>query len=174
MDLVIIMYCNLILILILDFEGSEWMIKKSQEVDAILNTKQAIDKGSFTESEKFTVDQIFLQALITEIFGRNEKLEDAETILQKQSKILSILDPAILTRNPLASKTYLKNLILLKQAKQGSSIANIMNTPDVIVKMEKLSLDPSGRYMNNFYINRKNTIEKSKIYTTFNNSYIVL
>ena len=92
------------------------MIKKSQEVDAILNTKQkTIDKNSFTESEKFIVDQIFLQALITEIFGRNEKLEDAEAMLQKQSKLLSILNSAILTRNPLASKTYLKNIILSKK-----------------------------------------------------------
>ena len=125
------------------------MIKKSQEVDAILNTKQkTIDKNSFTESEKFIVDQIFLQALITEIFGRNEKLEDAEAMLQKQSKLLSILNSAILTRNPLASKTYLKNIILVRQAQQGTLIPNIMNTPEVILKMEKLSLNPSGRYIN--------------------------
>ena len=132
------------------------MIKKSQEVDAILDTKQeAIDKNSFAESDKFIIDQIFLQALITEIFGRNEKLENAEAMLQKQSKLLSILNSAILTRNPLASKTYLKNIILLKQAKQGSLIPNIMNTPDVILKMEKLSLDPSGRYINHFVIYRR-------------------
>ena len=129
------------------------MIKKSQEVDAILNTKQkTIDKNSFTESEKFIVDQIFLQALITEIFGRNEKLEDAEAMLQKQSKLLSILNSAILTRNPLASKTYLKNIILVRQAQQGTLIPNIMNTPEVILKMEKLSLNPSGRYINHFVI----------------------
>jgi len=129
------------------------MIKKSQEVDAILNTKQkTIDKNSFTESEKFIVDQIFLQALITEIFGRNEKLEDAEAMLQKQSKLLSILNSAILTRNPLASKTYLKNIILVRQAQQGTLIPNIMNTPEVILKMEKLSLNPSGRYIDHFVI----------------------
>ena len=129
------------------------MIKKSQEVDAILNTKQkAIDKNSFAEAEKFIVDQIFLQALITEIFGRNEKLEDAEAMLQKQSKLLSILNSAILTRNPLASKTYLKNIILVRQAQQGTLIPNIMNTPDVILKMGKLSLNPSGRYINYFVI----------------------
>ena len=141
------------MILILDLEGSEWMIKKSQEVDAILDTKQeAIDKNSFAESDKFIIDQIFLQTSITEMFGRNEKLEDAEAMLQKQSKLLSILNSAILTRNPLASKTYLKNTILLKQAKQGSLIPNIMNTPDVILKMDKLSLDPSGRYINHFVL----------------------
>ena len=129
------------------------MIKKSQEVDAILNTKQkTIDKNSFTESEKFIVDQIFLQALITEIFGRNEKLEDAEAMLQKQSKLLSILNSASLTRNPLASKTYLKNIILVRQAQQGTLIPNIMNTPDVILKMGKLSLNPSGRYIDHFVI----------------------
>ena len=129
------------------------MIKKSQEVDAILNTNQkTIDKNSFTESEKFIVDQIFLQALITEIFGRNEKLEDAEAMLQKQSKLLSILNSAILTRNPLASKTYLKNIILVRQAQQGTLIPNIMNTPEVILKMEKLSMNPSGRYINYFVI----------------------
>ena len=129
------------------------MIKKSQEVDAILNTKQkTIDKNSFTESEKFIVDQIFLQALITEIFGRNEKLEDAEAMLQKQSKLLSILNSAILTRNPLASKTYLKNIILVRQAQQGTLIPNIMNTPEVILKMEKLSLNPSGRCIDHFVI----------------------
>ena len=129
------------------------MIKKSQEVDAILNTKQkTIDKNSFTESEKLIVDQIFLQALITEIFGRNEKLEDAEAMLQKQSKLLSILNSAILTRNPLASKTYLKNRILVRQAQQGTLIPNIMNTPEVILKMEKLSLNPSGRYIDHFVI----------------------
>ena len=129
------------------------MIKKSQEVDAILNTKQkTIDKNSFTESEKFIVDQIFLQALITEIFGRNEKLEDAEAMLQKQSKLLSILNSASLTRNPLASKTYLRNMILLRQAQQGTLIPNIMNTPDVILKMGKLSLNPSGRYIDHFVI----------------------
>ena len=129
------------------------MIKKSQEVDAILNTKQkAIDKNSFAEAEKFIVDQIFLQALITEIFGRNEKLEDAEAMLQKQSKLLSILNSAILTRNPLASKTYLKNIILVRQAQQGTLIPNIMNTPEVILKMEKLSLNPSGRYIDHFVI----------------------
>ena len=129
------------------------MIKKSQEVDAILNTKQkTINKNSFTESEKFIVDQIFLQALITEIFGRNEKLEDAEAMLQKQSKLLSILNSAILTRNPLASKTYLKNIILVRQAQQGTLIPNIMNTPEVILKMEKLSLNPSGRYIDHFVI----------------------
>ena len=129
------------------------MIKKSQEVDAILNTKQkTIDKNSFTVSEKFIVDQIFLQALITEIFGRNEKLEDAEAMLQKQSKLLSILNSAILTRNPLASKTYLKNIILVRQAQEGTLIPNIMNTPEVILKMEKLSLNPSGRYIEHFVI----------------------
>ena len=129
------------------------MIKKSQEVDAILNTKQkAIDKNTFAESEKFIVDQIFLQALITEIFGRNEKLEDAEAMLQKQSKLLSILNSAILTRNPLASKTYLKNIILVRQAQQGTLVPNIMNTPEVILKMEKLSLNPSGRYIDHFVI----------------------
>ena len=131
-------------------EGSEWTMSISEEIGMLISDKISSHMEVLLpaiEIQNIVMGQFFLQRQIIEVLGRNGRLKECENMTEKQA-VLSSNHPFYLKQMPVIRAMQWEQSILLEQVKQDtSSIQNMykcLNTPEVVVQFEKLSLNPSG------------------------------
>ena len=120
-------------------------------VDEIIDSK--ISKNQTCSSpyqlQELQHERFFTQRLIIELKGKNNRNEDCQRILEKQSSLLAIIDrkfpkfPSILAMHweQLILKYHLDKS---NSEKRDTLLSQAISTPDVILKLEEMSINPSG------------------------------
>ena len=135
---------------ILDADESQWMLNKALMVDKIIDSKISQSKNSCStyHLQELQHERFFTQRLIIELTGKNNQIEDCQRILEKQSSLLAIIErkfpkfPSILAMH--WEQLILKDHLDKSNSEKRDTLRQAISTPDVILKLEEMSINPSG------------------------------
>ena len=147
--------CPLFSFVILDFEGSDWMFRKAQEVEALLAHNLASYETDLLppdELQNILMDKFYLQRMNIEVLGRNDRFDECQYMIEKQSELLSDMDPSTLKKYPTLTAIHWEQMLLVDRANNHKNSYRdedtfIGSTPEVVSALGRLSLNPSGKFV---------------------------
>ena len=127
------------------------MLKKALIVDEIIDSKISESKNSSStyHFQELQHERFFTQRLIIELTGKDNQIEDCQRILEKQSSLLAIIERKF-PKFPSIVAMHWEQLILKDHLDKSNSekrdtlLSQAISTPDVILKLEEMSINPSG------------------------------
>ena len=127
------------------------MINKSQEIETLIDSKLELHPNLFSPNElrHFMMNQFFVRRLIIDVKGRNGRFDDCQKMIEKQSKLLAKLNNSGFEMYPVAAAMHLEQSILADLATRAKleNINSLTSTPEVILKFERMKLNPSGNFL---------------------------
>ena len=135
-----------------DYEESDWMLCQSQEVGRIIEhktTSYKYDLSPHHEVQQSKIARFFLQRSSIDVFGRNRNFNECHKVFKLQCDLLNDMDAVALTKYPFLTAMLLEQATQIKHGHSDENyhrnVQSSNTTPDVVKRLEGLTLNSSGR-----------------------------